>query len=1173
MTHSEFVHLHNHTEYSLLDGACKIVDDQGKPAELLRIISHQFKMPALAITDHGNMYGAIEFYRACHEVGVKPIIGCELYVANGSRFKKEKSDRNYFHLTLLAKNNEGYKNLMKLSSLGFLEGFYHKPRVDKELLAKYSSGLIALSGCLLGEVAQSLLADNKKNALKIASEYSDIFGKENFYIELMDNGIDEQKKIIPGLLEIAKVTGLSPVATNDCHFLRKEDSFDHDVLLCIGTNSELTDENRMKFSTNQFYYRSPQEMTELFSFEPRAIKSTMEIADKVALEIKFDQILLPHYPLEKNETPDIYLEKLCQEGLKTRYLQPTAVHQERLKYELSVINKMNFASYFLIVWDFINYAKQNGIPVGPGRGSGAGSIVSYTLGITDICPIKYGLLFERFLNPDRRSMPDLDIDFADTGRERVIEYVRNKYGQRNCAQIITFGSMQARLVIRDVARVMGFTPAESNKIAKLIPFGANIFAATQSVPEIKALISSDQKIKKLFETAKKLEGLKRHTGVHAAGMIIAKEEITNYAPLAVKSEKNSENEKNIVVTSQYNDESMLALGLLKVDFLGLRTLTIIDDTIKLLKQSKEPNFSWQNVSLDDTKTFRLFHEAKTMGVFQLESRGMRDLMYKLKPTNINDIIALISLYRPGPMGAGMLDDFVSRKHGKTAVVYDHPMLEPILKDTYGIILYQEQVMRIARDVAGFSAGQADTLRKAMGKKIPDVIEKQRENFINGAKSNNITPKLGEKLFEQIMHFGGYGFNKSHAAAYGIIAYRTAYLKANYPLEYMTAVLNSEIGRSAVSNEEENKLVGYLRDAESLRIEILPPDIQASDVRFSTENGKIRFGLLAIKNVGEAACLDIISERNTNGAFKSWNDFISRVGASAVSKKTIESLIKAGALDTFGSDYKTLRAELFAKIEDSIDALGSKKDDISSGQGFLFEAGEVTLKPSVTQNAQAWSEHNALSYEKEVLGFYLSGHPLANHMQDIVAYSHFRLDKIPTPTADPRTAPLTRVAGIITSVKKLATKQGKEPYARFKLEDPYGEIEVVAFPKSYARLMKYITPNNLVVVKGKLAGDELQPELLLEDIKTLKEAKVLYTPNSGALHIKLSSAGLEDEMLEKVSEILKKYPGKSKVVFDIDTPGHGSYTVETDFSVTPEANFFKAIEKALGPECWQFQRSK
>jgi DNA polymerase-3 subunit alpha len=1123
-------------------------------------------MPALAITDHGNMYGAIEFYNACRESGIKPIIGCEVYVSPGSRFEKKASSisDSYYHLTLLAKDFAGYQNLMSMVSKGFLEGFYYKPRVDKELLKLHHEGIIALSGCLKGEVSSAFLKDNTKEAERLAQEHLDIFGKGNYYIELMEHGLDEQKIVNPKLIELARRMNIPLVATNDSHYLKKEDAYDHEVLLCIGTGKTMDEPDRMRFSTDQFYYRTAEEMGKLFSHVPDAIKSTMEISEKVSLDLNFKQLLLPDYPVPSNVTAEKYLETLCRKGLKIRYGEVKEEHEKRLAHELKIINHMGFAPYFLIVWDFIHYAKRNGIPVGPGRGSGAGSIVAYTLGITDICPLKYGLLFERFLNPDRRSMPDLDIDFADNGRGKVIEYVINKYGAGNVAQIITFGSMQARLVLRDVARAMGFTPSEGDRIAKLIPFGSNIYSAMQTVPEIMTLAKGDERIKKVLACARKLEGLKRHTGVHAAGMVIAKEEITKYSPLAKGSKD--------VVTTQYNDKSIQKLGLLKVDFLGLRTLTIIDDTIKLIKKDIDPNFNIDTIPLDDKNTFKLFIAAKTLGVFQLESRGMRDLLRKLKATDIEDIIALNALYRPGPMGSGMIDDFVSRKHGRTKVVYDHPILEPILKDTYGVILYQEQVMRIAQDLACFTAGDADGLRKAMGKKIPEEIEKQRENFITGAKKNKIERKLSEKVFDQIVHFGGYGFNKSHAAAYGVVAYRTAYLKANYMLQYMTALLNSEIGRSAVGKEDEtSKIVNYMQDAESMDIKILPPSIQKSNMHFSIEGKNIRFGLLAVKNVGEGACEAIVKARNEKGEFKSWDEFMSRIDMREVTRKVFESLIKAGAMDCFGENHMFIRSELIAKMEESINWAGKHQKDVSSGQELLFEIGDISNNNSQkTLKIEPWSEHTALAFEKEVLGFYLSGHPLAQHTHDLLLYAQYRLDRLPSPIPGQKQA-LIRVAGMITSTKKLVTKEKKEQYARFKLEDLYGEVEVVVFPKSYKNGMsKYLMPNTMVVVNGRLSDRSTESEILAEEIMTLEEAKTKMPTFVGSVHLKLSSLGMEDDILDKIKDVIKAHPGKSPVYIDVSSTGQSEYVVETAMRIKPDLVFFTTIEKLLGPECLELK---
>lgn len=1161
---AEFVHLHNHTEYSLLDGAVRITNDKGKPGELFDIIAKEHKMPAVAITDHGNMYGAMEFYWAAKASGIKPIIGCEVYVAPKSRFDKNidrdaEDGGNYNHLTLLAKNFKGYQNLMQIVSIGFIEGFYYKPRVDKEVLRKYSDGIIAMSGCLAGEVASFLLKGNTEKAENAAIELRDIFGKDNFYLEIMDNGLADQQKIIPDLLELSKKTGIPLVATNDCHFLRKEDAEIHDILLCIGTGKMIDDVKRMRFDSDLFYFRSPEEMAKTFSYVPDALKNTLEIAEKTNLEIKSDQLLLPKFPVPKEYKSDSeYLEKLCREGLVKRYGNVKPEHEERLKHELGIINTMGFASYFLIVADFINYAKSQGIPVGPGRGSGAGAMVAYTLGITDICPLKYGLLFERFLNPDRLSMPDLDIDFADTGRDEVIQYVRKKYGEEKCAQIITFGSMQARLVIKDVARAMGFTPTESNNIAKLIPQNSSIVEALKTSADLAKLVKSEPKVEKLINTSQKLEGLKRHTGVHAAGMVIANEEITNYSPLAKGSRD--------IITTQYDGVVLPNLGLLKVDFLGLRTLTIIDDCVKLV-QNKKPDFDIGTIPLDDKKTYELLAEAKALGVFQLESKGMRDLIRKLKPTNIDDIIALIALYRPGPMRSGMLDDFVERKHGRKKIEYDHPLQEPILASTYGVILYQEQVMKMAIALAGFTPGEADGLRKAMSKKNPEIIQELSEKFIKGAEKNKINKKTADKIYNNIVNFAGYGFNKSHSAAYGIVSYRTAYLKANYPLEYITALLNSEIGRSAVKDNEESKLVMYLDDAGSFGINILPPDIQHSYGKFAIENGNIRFGLLAVKNVGEGITDSIEKTRAEDGPYKDWDDFLLRIDLKSTNKKALESLAKAGVFDSFGTDKLEIRASIIQSIDTSVDKAAKIKSDRESAQGFLFDSAETISHEVSLQKAKPLESFEALEFEKEVLGFYLSGHPLTPRRRELIAYSNYRLDNLPTPKEDIniKDAQIVRVAGMISSVKKLISKTKKEPYAKFKIEDLYGNVEAILFPKSFEKYQEYLTPNNVVVVKGRLMGSEGQAEIIVEEMMTIDEAKTKFQPNCGKVHIKLSTTRFDDALKKELDKLFEKYKGKAKVYIDLEDPISGNYLLETPYLSDCSDSFIDDIEKVIGSQ--------
>lgn len=1150
---AEFVHLHNHTEYSLLDGLTKLTK-KGKPLELFNIIGKQYQMPALAITDHGNMYGAMEFYWACLDSGIKPIIGCEAYVAKKSRFDKDKENGGYHHLILLAKDNEGYRNLCYLISAGFTEGFYYKPRIDKELLQKYSKGIICSSACLAGEIATLLSAGNKEKAKEVAMWYQDVFGKGNYYLEIMDNGLEEQKAIIAPLLELSKETGIPLVATNDCHYLKQEDAYYHDILLCINTQKMVNDPNRMKMGSDLFYYRSPEDMIKTFSYVPEAIKNTLVIADMVDVKIrKGNGDLLPNFEVPEGYTSQTYLEHLCREGLKRRYPVIEKKHTDRLEYELSVIAKMGFASYFLIVWDFIKYSKDHGIPVGPGRGSGAGSIVTYTLGITDICPLKYDLLFERFLNPERVSMPDLDIDFADFGREQVIDYVRNKYGQNNCAQIITFGAMEAKMVVKDVGRVMGFTPAETQKIANAIPAKSSIPDAVTESKELQQIMKDNPKVADLIKAASKLEGTKRHTGVHAAGLIVAPEDVRHFSPLAIG--------KKNVVTTQYDGRILPDLGLLKVDFLGLQNLTIINEAVKLIKK-KEPDFDLEKISLEDKKTFKLLQEAKTFGIFQLESEGMKDLVRRMKPTSIEDVTALNALYRPGPIGAGMLDVFVDCKHGRRKVTYDHPLQEPILKNTYGVILYQEQVMQMAMAIGGFTAGQADGLRKAMGKKLIDKMQAAREKFVEGGRSKGIDPSITNKIYDNMVTFAGYGFNKSHSAAYAYVTYRTAYLKAHYTLEYMTACMNNEIGKSA-----DSKIIEYIDDVKQFGIKTLPPDIRYSQSEFSVEGKNIRFGLLAIKNVGEGAAQNIVEARERLGKFESFEDFLSKIDLSAVNKRAIECLCKAGVFDCFGKNKLEVRAKILDNIEESMQQAIKAKKEQNDNQGFLFGSDEISTASVnvMDKNIPPLDETVALEYEKEVLDFYLSGHPLEKYKRDLIAFSMYRMDKVPVPPENTSfdTAKIIRVAGMMTDVKHLVTKEEKKTYGSFKLEDMSGNLDCMLFHKTYEKMSKLLQEKAIVVVKGKLLGGKGKGKLAVEEIYSIEEAKKKFPPFLGSLHLQVSQVALDDELSDKIIEIIMKHPGQSKVYLDVKDYQNGDYTIETEYSVKYDDACIDELENLIG----------
>jgi DNA polymerase-3 subunit alpha len=1165
---AEFVHLHNHTEYSLLDGACRLTDGKGNPSELFHLIADEYKMPALAITDHGNMYGAMEFYWAAKKSGIKPIIGCEVYVAPKSRYDKAPNDKNeeskiYNHLILLAKNFQGYLNLMQIVSAGFLEGFYYKPRVDKEILRKYSEGIICLSGCISGEVQNKLLRNKSKEAIESAIEHREIFGKDNYYLEIMDHGLEDQRIVIPGLIELSKTTGIPLVATNDCHFLRKDDWEAHDVLICIGTKKLLSDVNRMRYP-ELVYYRSAEEMAELFSYAPQAIKNTLEIAEKINFEIKTDRLLLPSFPVPAGfESDNVYLEKLCREGLERRYGNVTQRHKDRLEHELSVIKKMGFASYFLIVSDFVQYAKDNDISVGPGRGSGAGSMVSYTLGITNICPLQYGLLFERFLNPDRKTMPDLDIDFADTGRDKVMDYVRQRYGEEKCAQIISFGSLQARQAIKDVARAMDFTPAQSNEIAKLIPQNNSIEETLAETQDLKKLINSDNsgRMSKLVNFAKKLEGLKRHPSVHAAGMVIANDDIVKYSPLA-------KDVKNNIITTQYDGDILPRLGLLKMDFLAIKTLSVIVECVKLIKQQKDKEFNIDAIPLNDVKTYALLSKAKSLGVFQLEKTGLRNYMRKFKPETVEDIIALTALYRPGPMKSGMLDDFIERKHNKKRIEYDHPLQEPILKETYGIILYQEQAMRMAIDLAGFTPGQADDLRKAMSKKVLEVIAAKRQQFIDGVANKGIKKRIADKIYSNIEAFAGYGFNKSHAAAYGVLAYRTAYLKANYPLEYIASMLNAQIGRPIKPGDEDG-FVAYLEDAKDFGIDVLHPNVQYSRSRFSIENGNIRFGLLAIKSVGDAIAESIEKARGEGGEFKDWNDFLERIDLKSANKSAFEALTKAGAFDCFakeGEDKFLLRSKILNGIEYSLSAAARIKAEKASAQGMLFgdESAEKIVLPS---NVAPLGQREILEYEKSVLGFYLSGHPLAPVLKDIEKFSDYRLDGLPLPEDEgySKDAKTIRLAGMIASVKKTITKREKREMAKIVLEDLHSSVEAIVFPQTFEQYGKYLTQDAVVVIKGKLAGTEEKKEIHINEIIPYEQAKHMLKAAKPRIYINIENETFDDKMQEKLKEILKKHLGEAQVSLIVNDKKDGKYCIDTEYKCNAQDDFVLEIGKEIGDE--------
>jgi len=1148
MEHSDFVHLHLHTEYSLLDGACRILDNRGGPGNLIQRAS-QYRMPALGITDHGNMFGAIDFYQVCVNSGIKPIIGCEVYVAPGSRYVKEGSGISEAanHLILLAKDRTGYENLMKLVSIGYLEGFYYRPRIDKEVLKDYSKGLVCLTGCLKSEVSQAILNDEQDKAKKTISFYGEIFGKENLYLELIDNGISEQKKVCQELIKLGKEMEIPLLATNDCHYVDKVDAYAQEILLCIGTGKTLDDPSHLKFSTEEFYFKSPQEMKQIFAEIPQAISNTIEITEKCSLQLDFETIHLPDYKIPEKYNLDEYLRNLCEQGLNKRYTEVTPDIRRRLDYELSVISEMGFASYFVIVWDFIEYAKRQKIMVGPGRGSGAGSLVAYVLGITELDPLKYGLLFERFLNPGRKSMPDLDIDFADNGRDRVIDYVKEKYGQKNVAQIITFGTMLARAVVRDTGRVLNIPLLEVDGIAKLIPFGETIQGALHLVPELNSRYETDGVVRNLLDMAQRIEGIKRHTGVHAAGIVIAPGEMVNYVPLA-KSGKN-------VVTTQYEDAALVSLGLLKIDFLGLRTLTVIDEALKLIsKRAKEVPKEPSDIPLDDGETYKLLGEAKSAGVFQLESAGMRDLLRKLEPTEFSDLIALVALYRPGPIGSGMVDEFVARKHKRAKISYEHPLLEPILKDTYGVILYQEDVMRIATELAGFTPEQADVLRQAMGKKIAIEIERQRENFVKGAGNKGISTGKANRIFDAMVKFGGYGFNKSHASAYALLAYQTAWLKANYPLEYMTVLLSSEM-------ENTDKIVEYISECHQMGIVVLPPSVEKSFSEFRIENRSIRFGLLAIKNVGQGAIHSIVGARELGGAFKSLYDFCVRVDSRLVNRRAIESLIKSGCFDSLGQP----RAQLFKGLDLVLEkASRAQKERLSGQTSFLALADSTVRGLEELHPSKEWQENKLLAYEKEVLGFYVTGHPLARFAEEMKNYVSHSIDKLYESGAESQVS----IGGIIGSLNKKKTKRG-QLMAIFKLEDLTGMVEVIVFPEAYENgIGKYLLRDEMVIVKGRLNWREEKPRIVASEVIPFSCARDHFIHQ---MTLKLSTAGLEEDTLKKLKELFEKNRGNCQVNFSLSAPRNRLMKISSKIQVKLSDELLEEVKRLLGGDSIQLSR--
>ena len=1150
-----FVHLHVHTQYSLLDGAIRLKD--------LLETAVGYQMPAVAITDHGNMFGALEFYDMARKAGIKPIIGCEVYLAPRSRLDRHtggeltangEEDRNY-HLVLLAKDLTGYRNLLKLVTRAYLEGFYYKPRIDKALLRQYHEGLIGLSSCLKGEIASLLLRNQDGTARKTALEYAEIFGPENFYLELQANGIPEQDAVNETLIRMGKDLGIPLAATNDCHYLRKADARAHEVLLCIQTGKTILDEKRMKFQTDHLYFKSPEEMARAFSHVPEALENTLVIAERCNLDLQLGEYHFPDFPLEPGETLEDRFEKTVMEGFEERIGQIRSTrpdftdkdqqeYRRRLRLEMDVIRRMGFVAYFLIVADFINYAKQKGIPVGPGRGSAAGSLVAFVMKITDLDPIEHGLIFERFLNLERISMPDIDVDFCVHGREEVLRYVTEKYGQDRVAQITTFGTLQARAAIRDVGRALAMPYNEVDRIAKMIPAspGMTLQKAFQAEPRLGEQQRNDPQIKELFEVALALEGLTRHASTHAAGVVIADKPIVEYMPLYRGQDGET--------VTQFPMKYVERAGLIKFDFLGLRNLTVIHNAVQLIRKNHHLDIRPEALPLDDPETYALLSRADTTGVFQLESSGMRDILVRLRPENFADIVALVALYRPGPLESGMVDQYIDGKHGLAPVTYDLEMLRPILEPTHGVILYQEQVMKIASVLANYTLGEADILRRAMGKKIPDVMKAQRDRFISGAKENSIDLAKANHIFDLMEKFAGYGFNKSHSAAYALIAYQTAYLKAHFPVEFMAALLNSFLSNS----DQVVKLINQCRENQ---IEILPPDVNASSKDFTVVEGKIRFGLGAVKNVGETAIESILTVRDQNGHFRSIYDFCRRVDTQKVNRRVLEQLIKCGAFDTIHGN----RAQVLAAADDALEKAQVVQRDRQTGQMNMFELlrsqkGKTPALPTV----EPWDNRTTLQFEKEALGFYISGHPL-----DFYAERIARLCTADTQSvSEKREGVEVALCGMVTITKELTTKRG-DRMAFLSLEDKEGILEVVAFSEAFLQARPLLDKDEPLVVLGKVQHDEKGTKLVANRILTLAEAQL---ESVDAVRIRLRAEDLDKDALSRLRHLLMSHAGDCKTFLHlvVDSKAEAVIALNPKLSVNPARGFFEEIAQQFGSDC-------
>lgn len=1176
---SDFVHLHLHTEFSLLDGACRIDELLDEAVRL--------KMPAVAVTEHGNMFSSVIFHDHARARGLNPILGCEVYVAPGDRRTKSGNPgETQNHLVLLAETNEGYHNLIKLVSAGYTEGFYYKPRIDKELLAQHSKGLIGLSSCLKGEVAEGLWKQQDRRSVEAAAAYRDILGPNNFFLEMQWHGIEEQRIVNTGLPAIAKDLGLPMVCTNDVHYLRETDAHAHDILLCIGTGKAFSDPKRLRYDAKQFFLKTQEEVAATFKEFPDAVANTMRIAERCNVNIPSGENFLPNFDVPAPFTLDDYFDHVAREGFQQRLSRLRQLanagtlrhtideYERRLSYELEMIKKMKYPGYFLIVWDFIRYAREQGIPVGPGRGSAAGSLVAYCMRITDVDPIDFDLIFERFLNPERVSLPDIDIDFCERRRGEVIDYVTRKYGRENVAQIITFGTMKAKAVIKDVGRVLEMPFSEVDKVAKQIPpaLDMTLDKALEESPALKEMEQNDPKVKELLAVARRLEGMTRHASVHAAGVVIAPKAITEYAPLY----KGARDE----IVTQWSMKEIERVGLLKMDFLGLSTLTLIFDCIEEIKRTTGEVLDIDSVPLDDAKTYQVFQDGATYGIFQFESSGMRDILRKAKPQRLDDLIAMNALYRPGPLRSGMVDDFIARKQGKTEVKYEFAELEPVLSDTYGVIAYQEQVMRISNVLAGFSLGEADLLRKAMGKKNPDVMAKMRGKFVEGAKKLGHNEKKAAHIFELMEHFAGYGFNKSHSTAYAFLAYQTAYLKANYPWHFASALLTIE-------SQNTDKLALYLGECRERDIPVLPPDINVSQLRFSVEPGHgVRFGLTAIKNVGEGAIESLLSVRAKQGRITSLHALCEDLDLRLVNKRVFESLVKAGAFDSLGRDDATLasipsaslRPRLMAAIDAACENGARVQRDRLEGQAQLFGGfGDDEVETSATvplPMAPAWSETEQLSFEKETLGLYWSGHPVDRFLADLREFGARTTgelaDQQPAPAADSwgpggrkPIEPDTSIGGVIATCRQLKTKKG-DRMAVFSLEDAQGSVEVVVFPEAYQRAASLIEAGTLVLVRGKLQREDDSAKIQATEI-TLLETVRERVAREVAIRVRMPATR---NIFEALGEVFARHKGDRRISFELELPTQVRLRVKADvvspqFRVRPSSALIAEVEQIVG----------